>query len=172
MNNRILINIARFIILVIIQVFILNNVRINGYINPYLYVLFILWLPFETPGWILLMSSFFLGLSIDIFSHTPGMNAAASVFMAFCRPAMIRLLTGSKAIEPGLSPGIKDMGFNWFFVYSLGLIFIHHLTLFYIEIFRFAEFFQTFYRVLLSTVSTLLLVLLVEYLFTKKLSKD
>jgi hypothetical protein len=92
--------------------------------------------------------------------------------MAFCRPAMIRLLTGSKAIEPGLSPGIKDMGFNWFFVYSLGLIFIHHLTLFYIEIFRFAEFFQTFYRVLLSTVSTLLLVLLVEYLFTKKLSKD
>lgn len=172
MNNQLIINIARFIILLIIQVFVLNNIRINGYINPYLYVLFILWLPFETPGWLLLLSSFFLGLSVDIFSHTPGMNAAASVFMAFCRPGIIRLLTGSKTIEPGLSPGIKDMGFNWFFIYSLLLIFIHHITLFYIEIFRFTEFFQTLYRAMLSTISTLVLVLLVEYLFAKKVGKD
>ncbi|MDT8392786.1 MAG: rod shape-determining protein MreD [Bacteroidales bacterium] len=172
MNNRLIINIARFIILLIIQVFVLNNIRINGYINPYLYVLFILWLPFETPGWLLLLSSFLLGLSVDIFLHTPGLNAAASVFMAFCRPGIIRLLTGSKNIEPGLGPGIKDMGFNWFFVYSLLLIFIHHITLFYIEMFRFTEFFQTLYRVVLSTVSTLILVLLVEYLFAKKVAKD
>jgi rod shape-determining protein MreD len=172
MNNRIFINIARFVILVIIQVFLLNNIRINGYINPYLYVLFILWLPFETPGWLLLLSSFFLGLTVDLFTHTPGMNAAASVFMAFLRPSVIRLLTGSKAIEPGISPGIKDMGFNWYFAYSLILIFLHHVFLFYIEIFRFAEFFQTLYRVLLSTISTLILVLVVEYLFMKKVSKD
>lgn len=172
MNNRLIINIARFIILLIIQVFVLNNIRINGYINPYLYVLFILWLPFETPGWLLLLSSFFLGLSVDIFSHTPGMNAAASVFMAFCRPGIIRLLTGSKTVEPGLNPGIKDMGFNWFFIYSLLLIFIHHITLFYIEMFRFTEFFQTLYRAMLSTISTLVLVLLVEYLFAKKVGKD
>lgn len=172
MNNRIFINIARFVILVIVQVFLLNNIRINGYINPYLYVLFILWLPFETPGWLLLLSSFFLGLSVDLFAHTPGMNAAASVLMAFFRPAVIRLLTGSKSIEPGISPGIKDMGFNWYFAYSLILIFLHHAFLFYIEIFRFTEFFQTLYRVLLSTFSTLILVLVVEYLFMKKVAKD
>lgn len=172
MNNRIFINIARFVILVIVQVFLLNNIRINGYINPYLYVLFILWLPFETPGWLLLLSSFFLGLSVDLFAHTPGMNAAASVLMAFIRPAVIRLLTGSKSIEPGIGPGIKDMGFNWYFAYSLILIFFHHAFLFYIEIFRFTEFFQTLYRVLLSTISTLILVLVVEYLFMKKVAKD
>lgn len=172
MNNPVILNIFRFIILIFIQVLVLNNIRIGGSVNPYLYVLFILLLPFETPGWLLLVSSFLLGLSVDLFSHTPGMNAAASVFMAFCRPAMIRFLMGSKSIEPGLEPGIKDMGFKWFFFYALSLVFVHHLVLFYIEIFRFNEFIQTLYRVLLSTIATIVLILLVEYLFVKKERKD
>ena len=72
----------------------------------------------------------------------------------------------------GMSPGIKDMGFKWFFLYSLVLIFLHHLLFFFLEIFRFNEFLQTFYRILLSTVSSLVLVLLVEYLFMNKKDKD
>ena len=64
--NQILKNIIRFVVLVFIQVAILNNIQISGFINPYMYVLFILLLPFETPNWILLVLSFFLGLSIDI----------------------------------------------------------------------------------------------------------
>ncbi len=172
MSSPLIKNIVRFIILVIIQVFILNNIRINGYINPYLYVLFILLLPFETPGWLLLLSSFFLGLVIDIFSHTPGMNTAAAVFMAFCRPGVIRLLSGSKMIEPGVKPGIRDMGVQWFFLYSLFLVLLHHLVLFYIEVFRFSEFFQTMYRVLFSTLATLILIILFEFLFLKKESRD
>ena len=80
--NQILKNIIRFVVLVFIQVAILNNIQISGFINPYMYVLFILLLPFETPNWILLVLSFFLGLSIDIFSNTLGMHASASVFMA------------------------------------------------------------------------------------------
>ena len=168
MNSIVGKNIIRFVVLVLLQVFVLNNIRINGYINPNLYVLFILLLPFETPRWLLLVSSFFLGLSIDIFAHTPGLNAAASVMMAFARPGVIRLLSGSKGIEQGMTPTLKSMGFNWFFMYSLILIFIHHLLLFYLEVFRFNEFLQTLYRVILSTFATLVLVILVEYLFVRK----
>lgn len=172
MNSIVLKNIARFIVLVLVQIFVLNNIRINGYINPYLYVLFILLLPFETPGWLLLTSSFLLGFSIDIFVHTPGLHTAASVFMAFCRPAMIKMISRNKTIEPGMSPGIRDMGFNWFFVYSLVLIFIHHVLLFFMEVFRFNEFFDTVIRIGLSTVATVLLVFVVEYLFINKKDKD
>lgn len=171
MNNIVLKNIIRFIILVLIQVFVLNNIRVNGYINPYLYVLFILLLPFETPGWLLLLSSFFLGLSIDLFAHTPGMHAAASVFMAFCRPGIVRFISGTKGIEFGMMPGIKDLGFRWFFLYSIILILLHHLLLFYLEVFRFDELLQTFYRVMLSTLSTLVLAILAEYLFMKRKEK-
>ena len=172
MNSLIGKNIIRFVVLLLVQVFILNNIRINGYINPYLYVMFILLLPFETRGWLLLLSSFILGLLIDIFAHTPGMHAAAAVFMAFCRPTIIRFISGGKGIEPGMKPGILSMGFQWFFAYSAILIFLHHLVYFYIEIFRFSEFLQTFYRMLISTASTLVLVLVVEYLFIKKELKD
>jgi len=172
MNSVVVRNIVRFIILVLIQVFVLNNIRINGYINPYLYVLFILLLPFEIPGWLLLFSSFILGFSIDIFVHTPGLHTTASVFMAFCRPGVIKLISGNRAIEPGLAPGVRDMGFKWFFLYSLALIFLHHLLLFYLEVFRFNEFFETLYRVALSTVATLILVFVVEYLFINKKEKD
>lgn len=172
MNNIVLKNIIRFLILVIIQVFVLNNIRINGYINPYLYVLFILLLPFETPGWLLLISSFLIGLVVDIFAHTPGLNASASVLMAFCRPSLIRFLSGTKGIESGMEPGIKDMGFKWFFMYSFVLIFIHHTLFFFLEVFRFNEFPQTLKLILFSTLSSLALVLLSQYLFIKQKDKD
>lgn len=172
MNSIVLKNIVRFIVLVLIQVFVLNNIRVNAYINPYLYLLFILLLPFETPGWLLLTSSFLIGLTIDLFAHTPGMHASAAVFMAFCRPAVIRFISGPKGVEAGLSPGIKDMGFRWFFLYSLILIFLHHFVFFFLEVFRFNEFSQTLYRILLSTLATLTLVILVEFLFIKQKGKD
>jgi hypothetical protein len=160
--------IIRFVVLILVQVLVLNHINFFGYLDPYLYVLFILLLPFEIPGWMLLISAFLLGLGIDLFSGTSGIHAAASVFMAFCRPAVINLLESSKEIEPGMEPGIRQMGFSWFFVYAIILIFLHHLVVFYLEIFRFSEFFFTLYRVLINTLFTLALVILSLYLFYRK----
>ncbi len=154
-----------FVVLVLLQVLVLNRINFSGYINPYLYVLFILILPFETPGWLLLISSFLIGFSVDIFSNMQGMNAAASVFMAFCRPLVIRLVTTPREFESNMEPGIRDIGFRWFLSYSLILIFLHHLVLFYLEVFSFAQFFSTLLRAALSTVFTLFLVILSQYLF-------
>jgi rod shape-determining protein MreD len=153
--------------MVLFQVLILNNIRFSGYINPYFYVLFILLLPFETPGWLLLLSAFFLGFSVDLFQNTMGINIAACVLMAYFRPSVIRLVASKQEYEPGLEPGIRDLGFTWFFSYSIILIFIHHFALFYLEVFRFSEFFTTFYRLLASTLFTMVLVLLSQYLFYK-----
>jgi len=158
-------NILRFIILLLVQVLILNHIHFSGYINPYLYVLFILLLPFQTPHWLLLVAAFLMGISVDLFSNTPGMNAAASVFMAYIRPGVIRLLESGKNYEAGMTPGIRDLGFRWFFSYSLILILAHHFLLFYLEIFRLSEFFTTFSRVVLSTVFTMTLVIITQYLF-------
>ena len=70
--NEIPKNLIRFVVLVLIQVMILNNIQVSGFINPYMYVLFILLLPFETPNWLLLLLSFFLGLSVDVAAITKG----------------------------------------------------------------------------------------------------
>jgi rod shape-determining protein MreD len=156
-------NIIRLIFLVIFQVAILNNIALGGYINPYLYVMFILMLPFETPKWLLLISAFVLGISVDLFSDTAGIHAAACVFMAFARPGVLSIVSSRQDYELGIQPIIRDLGFKWFLSYSLILVVMHHIILFYLEVFSFHEFFQTFFRAFLSILFTMLLLILSQY---------
>ncbi len=165
MTNLIVRNSIRFVFLVLFQVLILNNINLGGYTNPYLYVYFILLLPFFTPRWLLLILAFLLGISIDLFTNTYGLNAAATVLMAFCRPYVIRAISREPEEDLGNQPSLRLEGFTWFFSYSVILILIHHTALFYLEIFRFTEFFQTLLRVLTSTAFTLVLVFISELLF-------
>ncbi len=157
-----------FISLVFAQVFIFNNIQFSGLINPNVYVLFILLLPFSTPGWLLLLSSFFLGISVDIFSQTLGMHAFACVFMAALRPITLKILSTREGYIPNTSPRIADYGFIWFFRYAFVLIFFHHLALFYVDVFSFHGFFRTLLRVILSVTFTVIIVLIEQYLFERK----
>ncbi len=172
MNNKLTSNLIRFILLVLIQVLILNRINLGGYMNPYLYVLYILLLPFETPKWLLLVSSFAIGLCIDSFSNSYGIHAAASTFMAFSRPAILRMITSKKEYEPGIRPGIKDLGFSWFLTYSILMIIAHHFILFFLEAFRFSEFFITLWRIILNSTLTLSIILLSQYLIYNIKQKD
>jgi hypothetical protein len=161
-------NIVRFILLVLAQVLIINNIQVNGYIVPYLYVLFILLMPFETPKWLLIISAFALGLSVDLFTQTPGMHAAAAVFMAFLRPYILEMSAPRDGYEAGTFPRVYYYGFQWFLRYTVILVLAHHLILFYIEVFRFSEFFSTFLRVLLSSLITVILIMLSQYFIYRK----
>lgn len=167
MSNNYLANIIRFFSLILVQVFVLNEIQFGGYINPLLYVYFILLLPFETPGWLLLTLSFAMGISIDFFSETLGVHAAASTLMAFFRPLVLRMISSRQDYEQFSQPSIKNFGFIWFLSYTLILILIHHTAYFYLEIFRFTELFSTFFRVLVSSFFTLTIVILSQYLFYK-----
>ena len=157
-------NIGRFVFLILFQVLILNNIQLSGYINPYFYIYFILLLPFETPRWLLMLSAFLLGISIDAFTNTFGLNAFACVLMAFVRPFVITTISTGTEFMIGHSPSLKNQGVKWFAYYSVILVLVHHFALFYLEIFRFTEFFQTLLRVLLSSLFTLIIVFIAEYL--------
>lgn len=167
MTKAVFIHIMRFVLLVLVQGLILNHIMFSGFINPYLYVLFILLLPFDTPKWVLLVTAFFLGLSIDIFSDTPGMHAAATVLMAFIRPNLLAVITQREEIESRDEPDIKKLGLVRFAMYALVLVLIHHSFLFFIEVFRLHEIFSTLLRVILSTIFTILLMVISLYLFKK-----
>lgn len=167
-SRTVFLNIVRFFFLIFFQVLILNHLNLGGYINPYFYVFFILLLPFETPRWLLLLSSFFLGLGIDLFTNTLGLNASASVLTAFARPFVISIISSGTESLIGNTPSLKNQGLKWFLYYTISLVLIHHFALFYLEIFRFEEFFQTFVRLLLSSTFTILLILISEYLMYPK----
>jgi rod shape-determining protein MreD len=158
-------NIIRFVFLVLFQVLILNSIHLSGYVNPYFYIYFILLLPWETPKWLLLMLSFLLGLSIDIFSNTPGLNAAASVMAGFARPFVIRSFSSGNEFMIGVHPSLRGQGMKWFLYYAAVMVIIHHTTLFFLDVMRFSEFLPTMLRVILSSIFTLLIIFISEYLF-------
>jgi rod shape-determining protein MreD len=152
-----------FVFLILLQVLVFNNIQFSGYINPYIYLLFILLLPFEIPGWLLLTICFFAGYTVDLFSLSPGMHTFATVFAGFARPYVLRLVSPRDGYEPGSGPSITIYGFRWFFTYSMLMVLIHHTALFYIEVFRFQDFFRTLFRVLMSSVFSLAFILLLEF---------
>ncbi len=156
-----------FVLMILLQIFIFNNIQVSGYISPQIYVFFILVLPLNIKGWLLLLLSFGLGLIIDAFSDSLAIHALASLFMAFCRPAVLRIFSGNTDPEDRSSPSYYNLGIFSLFFYSFILILIHHSTLFLLELFRLNEMIQTMSRSLISTVLTMLFVL-VAYAFWGK----
>jgi hypothetical protein len=114
------------------------------------------------------LSSFLLGLFMDFFSQSLGMHAAACTFMAFLRPSILKAFSPRDGYEPGTLPRIQFYGFTWFLKYAMVLILAHHFVLFYLEIFRFSDFFYTFFRVFLSSLFTGLLIILSQYFFFRR----
>jgi rod shape-determining protein MreD len=157
-----------FVILVLLQVWVLNNIQISGFVNPYLYILFILLLPFQTPNWFILILSFFLGLVIDMFSDTLGMHTSATVFLGFMRPIVLQAITSRDTYEPGTAPSMHLFGLAWFVKYSLILVFSHHLFLFIVEAYSFSAFYLILWRTLVSTFFTTLLIVLSQYIIFRK----
>jgi len=153
-----------FILLILLQVLLFNNIQFSGYVNPYIYLMFILLLPIETPGWILLIISFFTGLIMDFFASSPGMHTAATTLAGFVRPYVLRFISPRDGYEAGSLPSMVIYGFRWFLIYTFLIVFIHHIALFYLEVFRLTDFFRTFLRVLLSTGFSIAFILLLEFM--------
>jgi len=161
-------NMIRFLVVVLFQILVMDNIMISGYLNPYIYLLFLLLMPFETPRWVQLLSGFLLGLGIDIFEQTPGMHTAATVLVAFIRPYLLNLLSPRDGYEPETFPRIHYYGFLWFVKYTLIIVAIHHFALFYLEVFQLKDFLSTLLRVILSTLLSTSTIVLSQYFVFRK----
>ncbi len=159
---------GRFLTLIAIQVVILNHIYFGGYITPQIYPLFILLLPFDVKGGVLLVTAFFSGLAVDMFSDSMGMHAAATVFMAFMRPTVIRIISIKTDFDQGEEPRIENNGLGWILSYTVILLFLHHMALFIIEVFRLNELPQVLFRTLLSTGFSLLIIIIAHLLMAKQ----
>lgn len=163
-------NIVRFILFILIQVFVLNQVPpLHHLINPYLYFLFILWLPFKTGRKTLMCLALVLGLTLDYFTKTPGLHAAPCVLIAYLRPFLINLLITQEGVEANYQePSIKSLGFGAYFMYVAILTFLHHAFLFLLEALQFAGLWYFLGKTLLSLAISLFLVIITELLFVRK----
>ncbi len=168
--SRLIKYILRFIIFILVQQFILNKIPpLHRFITPYLYFLFILWLPFSISRAGLMFVSFLLGLTLDYFTGTPGLHAAPCVLIAYIRPFLINILISHEGAEMNYAePSIKSMGFAPYSVYALILTLFHHAYLVFIEWMHFGDILYFLGKVTATTGISLLLIFITEMLFFRK----
>ncbi|MBP9793029.1 MAG: rod shape-determining protein MreD [Flavobacterium sp.] len=163
MNSAVLFNIVRFVLLIAAQVVIFNNIDLFGFVNPYPYILFILLYPVNSNRAGLLIASFFLGLTIDMFENSGGVHAAACLILANLRPTFFKFAFGLSyeyqtiKINERLSPE----RFTFIFISIL----THHLVLFLLEFFKFSFLLEALWRTILSALFTLISSIIIIYLF-------
>lgn len=156
-----------FIILVLLQALVLNHIHFEQYATPLLYIYFLLKINSGNSRKGLLLWAFFLGLCIDVFSNTPGLNAAASVLTAFCRPWILRLFSLRDTTE-NFEPGIYQMGFTPFFRYTLLLVLLHAFILNLLDMFSFAKPQILLLKIVSDAAITLILILCIDSVRRKK----
>ena len=161
MNNSVL-NSIRFIVFLSLQVLIFNNINLFGYLNPYPYILFIILYPVNSNKSVLLLGSFFLGLSLDMFCNSGGIHTTASIALAYLRPTLFKFSFGlsyeyqTVKIADKMSPERITL--------LLLAILVHHFILFYLEYFRLGLIFTILTRTLASTLFTFTICILIVYL--------
>lgn len=167
MINQIPVNLFRLILLLLAQVIIFSNINFSPFINPYIFPLFILLLPFEIPRWLLLLIGFGAGLALDFFLGSAGMHAAACLLIAYLRPFLINIIT-PKGTEFETSPNVYAQGITWFFVY-LGFTMLIYLTFYFlVEAATFLNFFWLLLKIFLSGLVSVLFMFIFLFLFSSK----
>lgn len=165
MNSKIvLVNVLRWFILLLTQILLLRNLSFYNMATPFVYILFLMLLPFGIPNLLLYLIAFATGLTLDAFYDTLGVNAAACVMLAFVRISFISLTLNRDGFDEP-EPTLGNMGFKWFILYAILCVFSHHLVLFFLETFRLAEFSYTLLRCFLSGIFTLFTIILIEFIF-------
>ena len=159
--------IAWFIGLVLVQALLLNNISLFGLATPFVYIYFLLVVDRDADRNALMVMAFLLGLAVDVFSNTPGVNAGASVLVAFIRPGLLRLFSPRDEYE-NFEPGIYTLGIWAFVRYATIVAFLHHTALFFLETFSIANIGYLSLRILCSTLLTMMLVMSIEFVRHKR----
>jgi hypothetical protein len=166
--NRALKNISRFVILILLQVLVFNNISLWGYLTPYPFLFFLLLLRVDMNRTTLLFIGFFTGLTLDIFQNTLGMQAAATTAMVFARPFVISFYFRTAEFLSNEEPNINKLKFTGFLKYVFTLVFIHNLVLFFLEAFAFHGVLQILEKVTMNALVTTASILIIEMVFTKR----
>lgn len=165
--ERILARIAWFVGLVLVQVLLLNNISLFGLATPFVYIYFILALDKDNDRIAMMVMAFALGLVVDIFSNTLGVNAGASVLIAFLRPSLLRLFSPRDEYE-NFEPGIYTLGIWPFARYAFVSVLLHHTVLFLLEAFSFAHIEYLLLRIFCSALLTVVLIMAIEFVRHKR----
>jgi hypothetical protein len=163
-------NTIRFVLFILVQYYVLFQIRpLHQFVVPYIYYLYVLWLPFSLGRMSLMLVSFLFGLTLDYFTQTPGLHAAACTLIAYLRGFVVNILIPQEGAEQNYkSPSPVSMGWAPYAIYVLVLTLLHHSYLVLLEWLQFGSFLFFLGKVLATSGISLMLVLITELLFFRK----
>jgi cell shape-determining protein MreD len=165
MPLTIIINIIRILFLVLLQGLVVSRIQLfNGVMLPWIYIFGILMLPFETPRWLTLAIAFFVGLLMDYFSGPMGLHTTACVTLGYLQPIVQKILSPREGYDLTQQPTVQKMGLAWYLTYAGALTLAHHSWFYFMEVFRFTDFFYTILKIILSSFATVVLMTIGQYL--------
>lgn len=165
MSRISIVQVISFFIYLLYQVLILKNIVLFNTAFCFLYVAYLLFLPVETNPLILMLAGLIMGISIDVFYDSMGLHAFACVLVMYLRNYWLSLITPQGGYDSNATPSIAVHGIQWFLVYTIPLVFLHHFALFFIEAGGFSMFWFTLWKVITSTLFTTLITVIVQFLF-------
>lgn len=163
-----LLNSLRFVLLILLQVFLLKNIGYYNMVSPFPYILFILLLPIRISNLLLFLLAVLCGLTVDAFYNTLGLHTAACVALAWTRINFMNITLQYEDYDAMTTPRMGSMSTQWFLIYVFVLTFIHHIVLLSLEIFSFSNLLMTLTSTLFSCIFTMSIILLFEFVLYKK----
>lgn len=166
MNSIISLNSIRFVALILVQALICSHINFLGYINPHVYILFIILFPIKNNRTLFIFLSFLMGLIVDLFLDSGGINAAASVFIAFTRPVILKSSFGMVYEHQNMKFNAVDFGAKLSYITIMTVL--HHIILFSLEIFSVSRIILILQKTLFSSIFTIILCILITIIFSRK----
>lgn len=165
MNRSTIIQALSFFMHLFFQVLIFKNAVLFHTAFCFIYIAYLLLLPVETNPLFLMLIGFLMGVVMDMFYDSLGLHALSCVLIMYLRNYWLARLTPQGGYDNSAVPGIAMSGVQWFLVYITPMILVHQTVLFFTEVGGFQYFWFTLVKVLTSTLYTILVILIVQYLF-------
>lgn len=165
MNKKIIKYIFMLPIYLIIQIYILNEILFASYINPYIYLIVLIIMPYKIPKWFLLFYAFIIGFLIDLFSGTLGIHSSACLILVLLKSPISKITIPHNIIEETDELVMQKIGAKSFILFSFILVLIHHTILFILE--HVALDFQILLKIIASTIITTIIISITQLFFFK-----
>lgn len=149
-----------FVVLLLVQSLILDQICVCVYVNAFVYILFVMMLPIEANKYIVMFLGLLIGLCVDLFGSTLGLHASAGLLVGFLRPFVLDIFSPHEGYESNKRLSVRTYGFTWFFKYAMTLIVLHHIWIFFFESMSFSHFFFTLGKICVSSIVSYGVILL------------
>ena len=150
--------IGRYVVVMLLQVLLFDQLQLWGACHPYIYILCLLMMPITLPHNVDMLIGALVGLVMDVFCNSLGVHTAACILVMFVRPYLIGALVNDKdRLNEQIS--LRSIGMEAILRYVVIMVIIHHLMVFALAAWSWSHIGFVLLETLVSSLVTILIII-------------